>query len=72
MNKVFISRSEGNIPWGFRLQGGLEDNEPLTLTNVSVHVRVPISKTTDIKLSINRSIEMRREILSAINIDIHC
>ena len=52
MNKVFISRSDGNIPWGFRLQGGLEDNEPLTLTNVSVYVRVPISKTTDQSTSI--------------------
>lgn len=38
MNKVFISRADGNIPWGFRLQGGLEDNAPLTLTNVSVYV----------------------------------
>ncbi len=35
MNKVFISRSDGNVSWGFRLQGGLEDNQPLTLTNVS-------------------------------------
>lgn len=36
MSKVFISRTDGNIPWGFRLQGGLEFNEPLILTNVSV------------------------------------
>ncbi len=36
MNKVFISRQDGNISWGFRLQGGLEDNQPLTLTHVSV------------------------------------
>jgi hypothetical protein len=35
MSKVFISRPDGNVPWGFRLQGGLESNEPLTLTNVS-------------------------------------
>jgi hypothetical protein len=34
MNKVFISRSDGNVSWGFRLQGGLEDNQPLTLTNI--------------------------------------
>ena len=40
MNKVFISRSDGNIPWGFRLQGGLEDNAPLTVTNVSVCTRM--------------------------------
>jgi hypothetical protein len=35
MSKVFISRPDGNVSWGFRLQGGLEDNEPLTLINVS-------------------------------------
>ena len=38
MSKVFISRSDGNVAWGFRLQGGLEYNEPLILTNVSVYV----------------------------------
>lgn len=35
MSKVFISRQDGTVPWGFRLQGGLEYNEPLTVTNVS-------------------------------------
>ncbi|CAF2082013.1 unnamed protein product [Rotaria magnacalcarata] len=34
MNKVFISRPDGNVSWGFRLQGGLEYNEPLTITNI--------------------------------------
>jgi hypothetical protein len=36
MSKVFISRQDGSVSWGFRLQGGLEYNEPLTVTNVSV------------------------------------
>jgi len=36
MSKVFISRPDGNVAWGFRLQGGFEYNEPLTLTNVRV------------------------------------
>ena len=35
MSKVFISRQDGTVSWGFRLQGGLEYNEPLTVTNVS-------------------------------------
>ncbi|CAF4598886.1 unnamed protein product [Rotaria sp. Silwood1] len=34
MSKIFISRSDGNLPWGFRLQGGFEYNEPLTITNI--------------------------------------
>ncbi|CAF4222121.1 unnamed protein product, partial [Adineta steineri] len=34
MSKVFISREDGNVSWGFRLQGGLEYNEPLTVTNI--------------------------------------
>ncbi|CAF3581634.1 unnamed protein product [Rotaria socialis] len=34
MNKVFISRPDGSVSWGFRLQGGLEYNEPLTITNI--------------------------------------
>ncbi|CAF2977521.1 unnamed protein product [Rotaria sp. Silwood2] len=34
MSKVFISRPEGNVAWGFRLQGGFEYNEPLTITNI--------------------------------------
>jgi hypothetical protein len=38
MSKVFISRQDGNVSWGFRLQGGLEFNEPLTVTNVSVFI----------------------------------
>jgi hypothetical protein len=38
MSKVFISRQDGSVSWGFRLQGGLEYNEPLTVTNVSAVV----------------------------------
>ena len=38
MSKVFISRADGSISWGFRLQGGLEYNEPLTATNVSSRI----------------------------------
>ena len=38
MSKVFISRADASVSWGFRLQGGLEYNEPLTVTNVSVFV----------------------------------
>ncbi|CAF1618704.1 unnamed protein product [Adineta ricciae] len=34
MSKVFISRPDGTVSWGFRLQGGLEYNEPLTVTNI--------------------------------------
>jgi hypothetical protein len=36
MSKVFISRQDGSVAWGFRLQGGLGYNEPLAVTNVSV------------------------------------
>ena len=36
MSKVFISRPDGSVPWGFRLQGGFEYSEPLMLTNVSI------------------------------------
>ncbi len=38
MSKVFISRQDGNVSWGFRLQGGLEYNEPLSVTNVSAFI----------------------------------
>ncbi|CAF0862135.1 unnamed protein product [Rotaria sordida] len=34
MSKVFISRPDDNVAWGFRLQGGLEYNEPLTITQI--------------------------------------
>ncbi|CAF4454846.1 unnamed protein product [Rotaria socialis] len=34
MSKVFISRQDGSVSWGFRLQGGLEYNEPLTVINI--------------------------------------
>jgi len=39
MSKIFISRADGSVSWGFRLQGGLEYNEPLTVTNVSRFIR---------------------------------
>ncbi|CAF1043207.1 unnamed protein product [Didymodactylos carnosus] len=34
MSKVFISRSDASVSWGFRLQGGIDYNEPLRVTNV--------------------------------------
>lgn len=40
MSKIFISRQDGSVPWGFRLQGGLEYNEPLSVTNVSIFLLV--------------------------------
>jgi len=45
MSKVFISRQDGTVSWGFRLQGGLEYNEPLTVTNVSGFVKKSIIST---------------------------
>jgi hypothetical protein len=60
MSKVFISRSDGNIPWGFRLQGGMEYNEPLVLTNVSV---VSISRKISIILTAtHQSIEKGKQL----------
>jgi hypothetical protein len=60
MSKVFISRSDGNIPWGFRLQGGMEYNEPLVLTNVSV---VSISrKISSILTATHQSIEKGKQL----------
>jgi hypothetical protein len=38
MSKVFISRTDSTVSWGFRLEGGLEYNEPLTVTNVSTSI----------------------------------
>ncbi len=54
MNKVFISRTDGSIPWGFRLQGGLEDNEPLTVSNVSMYLFSETIDHVDMKSSITR------------------
>lgn len=53
MSKVFVSRQDGTVPWGFRLQGGLEYNEPLAVTNVS-----EICFSTDVDSLINE--EKRR------------
>ena len=35
MNTISLSRSDASVPWGFRLAGGLEDEEPLIITHVS-------------------------------------
>ncbi|CAF0817182.1 unnamed protein product [Didymodactylos carnosus] len=34
MSKVFISRPDASVLWGFRLQGGVDYNEPLRIINV--------------------------------------
>lgn len=35
-----LQRDSGDIPWGFRLQGGLEFDTPLTLLKVSRYVEI--------------------------------
>lgn len=61
MSKVFISRQDGSISWGFRLQGGLEYNEPLTVTNVSSNLFEFILNRC---VLINQQREKNQEVLS--------
>jgi len=36
MHTIVLTRLDASIPWGFRLQGGSEDELPFVLTHVSV------------------------------------
>lgn len=37
METIWLQRSSGEVPWGFRLQGGREFAQPLSVQKVGIH-----------------------------------